>query len=84
MAHTWGAPTLEVPKEDKFRALFVERSLPGCMVVNATGQRFLNESGPYPEFQQAMYANHAQTAVARFPPGSCLMPNSAPTTRLAR
>ena len=59
MAHTWGAPTLEVPGEEKYRAMFVERSLPGCMVVNARGARFLNESGPYPEFQQAMYANHA-------------------------
>lgn len=64
MEHTWGAPTLHVPKEEKFRALFVERSLPGCMVVNARGERFLNESGPYPEFQQAMFANHAQTGGA--------------------
>ncbi|WP_245606918.1 FAD-binding protein [Simplicispira psychrophila] len=64
MAHTWGVPTLEVPKEEKFRPLFVERSMPGCMVVNARGERFLNESGPYPEFQQAMYANHAQTGGA--------------------
>lgn len=61
MAHTWGVPTLEVPKEEKFRPLFVERSMPGCMVVNARGERFLNESGPYPEFQQAMFANHAKT-----------------------
>jgi 3-oxosteroid 1-dehydrogenase len=61
MAHTWGVPTLMVPKEEKFRPLFVERSLPGCMVVNARGERFLNESGPYPEFQQAMFANHAST-----------------------
>lgn len=60
MSRTWGAPTLSVPKEDKFRALFVERSLPGCLVVNAMGQRFLNESCPYPEFQQAMYADHAR------------------------
>ena len=64
MAHTWGVPTLEVPKEEKFRPLFVERSLPGCMVVNALGRRFLNESGPYPEFQQAMFANHAKTGGA--------------------
>ncbi|MBS0391820.1 MAG: FAD-dependent oxidoreductase [Proteobacteria bacterium] len=64
MAHTWGAPTLFVPKEEKYRAMFVERSMPGCMVVNARGERFLNESGPYPEFQQAMYANHAQTGGA--------------------
>lgn len=64
LAHTWGAPTLQVPKEEKFRPLFVERSLPGCMVVNARGERFLNESGPYPEFQQAMFANHAATGGA--------------------
>lgn len=61
MAHTWGVPTMDVPKEEKFRPLFVERSLPGCMVVNARGERFLNESCPYPEFQQAMFANHAKT-----------------------
>ena len=59
MGLTWGVPTLEVPKEEKFRPLFVERSMPGCMVVNAQGRRFLNESGPYPEFQQAMFADHA-------------------------
>ena len=64
MGHTWGVPTMEVPKEEKFRPLFVERSMPGCMVVNARGERFLNESGPYPEFQQAMFANHAETGGA--------------------
>ncbi|MBS0465972.1 MAG: FAD-binding protein, partial [Proteobacteria bacterium] len=64
MEHSWGAPTLFVPKEEKYRAMFVERSMPGCMVVNARGERFLNESGPYPEFQQAMFANHAQTGGA--------------------
>ena len=89
MAHTWGAPTLFVPKEEKFRALFVERSMPGCMVVDARGERFLNESGPYPEFQQAMFARHQATGGAipawivfdarfrsRYPIGP-LMPGSA-------
>ena len=64
MAHSWGAPTLAVPKEEKFRALFIERSLPGCLVVNTRGERFVNESCPYPEFQQAMYADHARTGSA--------------------
>lgn len=59
MAHSWGVPTIDVPKEEKYRPLFVERSMPGCMVVNAQGKRFLDESGPYPEFQQAMFADHA-------------------------
>ena len=97
MEHTWGVPTMDVPKEEKFRPLFVERSLPGCMVVNARGQRFLNESGPYPEFQQAMYANHAETGGAipawivfdatfraNYPIGP-LMPGSAvPDSRLRK
>lgn len=64
MSHTWGAPTLFVPREEKYRALFVERSLPGCMVVNAKGDRFVNESCAYPEFQQAMFANNDQTGGA--------------------
>jgi 3-oxosteroid 1-dehydrogenase len=64
MGLTWGVPTLLVPKEEKYRPMFVERSMPGCMVVNARGERFLNESGPYPEFQQAMFANHAATGGA--------------------
>lgn len=64
MSHTWGAPTMSVPKEEKFRAIFVERSLPGCLVVNAKGQRFVNESCPYPEFQQAMYAEQERSGGA--------------------
>ena len=97
MEHTWGVPTMEVPKEEKFRPLFVERSMPGCMVVNARGERFLNESGPYPEFQQAMFANHAKTGGAipawivfdatfraNYPIGP-LMPGSAvPDSRLRK
>ena len=61
MGHTWGVPTLNVPGEEKFRGVFVERSMPGCMVVNARGERFVDESCPYPEFQQAIFADHART-----------------------
>lgn len=64
MQHSWGAPTLFVPKEEKYRAMFIERSLPGCLVVNGRGERFVNESCPYPEFQQAMYAEHGRTGAA--------------------
>lgn len=97
MAHTWGVPTLDVPKEEKFRPLFVERSLPGCMVVNARGERFLNESGPYPEFQQAMYANHAKTGGAipawivfdatfraNYPMGPLMPATAVPDSRLRK
>ena len=97
MAHTWGVPTLEVPKEEKFRPLFVERSLPGCMVVNARGERFLNESGPYPEFQQAMFANHAATGGAvpawivfdadfraKYPIGPLMPASAVPDSKMRR
>ena len=97
MEHTWGAPTLAVPKEEKFRALFVERSLPGCMVVNGLGERFLNESGPYPEFQQAMFANHAKTGSAipawivfdarfraNYPIGPMMPASAVPDSRLRK
>ena len=97
MEHTWGAPTLAVPKEEKFRAMFVERSLPGCMVVNGRGERFLNESGPYPEFQQAMFANHAKTGSAipawivfdarfrsKYPIGPMMPASAVPDSRLRK
>lgn len=64
MELSWGVPTVDVPGEETVRGVFVERSMPGCMVVNARGERFVDESCPYPEFQQAMIANHAATGGA--------------------
>ncbi|WP_027820197.1 FAD-dependent oxidoreductase [Paraburkholderia bannensis] len=65
MEHVWGAPTLRVAQEEKQRALFVERNLPGCVIVNGLGRRFVNEAAPYSEFVPAMYRDHAKT-------GACL------------
>ncbi|MFM0729789.1 FAD-dependent oxidoreductase [Paraburkholderia sediminicola] len=61
MEHVWGAPTVHVDHEEKQRALFVERNLPGCVVVNGLGKRFVNEAAPYSEFVPAMYRDHANT-----------------------
>ncbi|MFM0284346.1 FAD-dependent oxidoreductase [Paraburkholderia sediminicola] len=61
MEHVWGAPTVHVDHEEKQRALFVERNLPGCVLVNGLGKRFVNEAAPYSEFVPAMYRDHAQT-----------------------
>ncbi len=61
MEHVWGAPTVRVEHEEKQRALFVERNLPGCVVVNAHGKRFVNEAAPYSEFVPAMYRDHARS-----------------------
>lgn len=57
---TWGAPTVPVPGAAAAPALFVERSLPGCVAVNKAGKRFVNEAAPYTEFVYAMYRDHQQ------------------------
>ncbi|MCA8273936.1 FAD-binding protein [Burkholderia sp. AU30280] len=64
MAHVWGAPTVGVAGEEKQRALFVERNLPGCVIVNGLGKRFVNEAAPYSEFVPAMYRDHARTGAS--------------------
>lgn len=61
MEHVWGAPTVRVDGEEKQRALFVERNLPGCVIVNGHGRRFVNEAAPYSEFVPAMYRDHASS-----------------------
>ena len=61
MSHVWGAPTVKVGGEEKQRAIFVERALPGCIVVNGQGRRFVNEAAPYSEFVPAMYRDHERT-----------------------
>ncbi|WP_157216201.1 FAD-dependent oxidoreductase [Flavisphingomonas formosensis] len=52
----WWSPTITLPGEDRARALFTERSMPGAIVVNRAGQRFFNESTAYTAAAQAMFA----------------------------
>jgi len=51
----WWGPTITIKGEDRARALFTERSMPGAIVVNRQGQRFFNESVAYTTAVQAMY-----------------------------
>ena len=53
----WRAPALHVPGEDRARPLFIERSLPGAIIVNQAGQRYMNESSDYHLAGQAMIDN---------------------------
>ncbi|MCO7569502.1 FAD-binding protein [Pseudomonas chlororaphis] len=64
MDHAWWAPTTRVAGEEKQRALFVERTLPGCVLVNSAGQRFVNEAAPYTDIVYAMYQNNRAEAVS--------------------
>ncbi|TXS96144.1 FAD-binding protein [Parahaliea maris] len=55
MDEAWWGPTIRVQGEDRARMLFTERSMPGCILVNAKGARFVNESVAYTTAVQAMY-----------------------------
>lgn len=47
MQSAWAAPVFYVPGEDRGRLCTVERALPGCIMVNQKGQRYLNEAASY-------------------------------------
>jgi 3-oxosteroid 1-dehydrogenase len=51
---TWAAPVFHVPGEDRGRLCTIERALPGCIMVNQKGERFLNEAASYHITGQAM------------------------------
>lgn len=61
MDHAWWAPTIFVAGKEKRRALFVERALPGCAMVNRLGRRFVDEAAPYSDIVSSMYADQEKT-----------------------
>lgn len=63
----WWAPTIKVPGHDRQWGVLVERSLPGCVIVNKLGKRFANEAEPYLEFGNHMYEDNARTNGANVP-----------------
>ncbi|MFC6521088.1 FAD-dependent oxidoreductase [Undibacterium arcticum] len=60
MQYMWGVPALQVPGQPQAHPLFVERALPGSVVVDAKGKRFLNENIAYTDFVQIMYRKQAE------------------------
>lgn len=62
MDDAWWGPTTVVPGEPHARILVIEKSLPGSILVNKRGQRFVNEAAPYIDVVNAMYkTNSANT-----------------------
>ncbi len=43
----WAAPVFHVPGEDRGRLCTIERALPGCIMVNQSGTRYLNAAASY-------------------------------------
>jgi 3-oxosteroid 1-dehydrogenase len=53
MDDAWWGPAIPLTAGPYF--CLAERSLPGCVLVNSAGQRFVNESAPYVDTVHAMY-----------------------------
>jgi 3-oxosteroid 1-dehydrogenase len=58
MDDAWWGPSIPLPSGPYF--CLAERSLPGCLLVNAAGQRFVNESAPYVDAVHAMYDGNSE------------------------
>jgi 3-oxosteroid 1-dehydrogenase len=56
MDDAWWGPSIPLPSGPYF--CLAERSLPGCVLVNGAGQRFVNECAPYVDAVHAMYAGN--------------------------
>lgn len=56
MDDAWWGPSIPLTGGPYF--CLAERSLPGCIMVNAAGQRFVNEAAPYVDAVHAMYEGH--------------------------
>ena len=58
MDDAWWGPSIPLFSRPYF--VLAERSLPGCILVNGAGQRFVNESAPYVDAVHAMYDGHSE------------------------
>jgi 3-oxosteroid 1-dehydrogenase len=53
MDDSWWGPAIPIPGDPYF--CLAERTLPGGLMINAAGQRFVNEAGPYSDVVHSMY-----------------------------
>lgn len=60
MQSAWAAPVFYVPGEDRGRLCTIERALPGCVMVNQKGERYLNEAASYHVTGQDMARREAE------------------------
>lgn len=60
MDGAWWCTTLAVPGEPLPRLSIMEKSLPGCVVVDPQGKRISNESQNYMAYQREFFARHSK------------------------
>jgi len=58
MDEAWWGPAVKFPGDDRARFFVIELSLPGSVLVNRSGRRFVNEASPYGDKVAAMYAKN--------------------------
>ncbi|MBI2382544.1 MAG: FAD-dependent oxidoreductase [Gammaproteobacteria bacterium] len=94
---TWGTPSIMTPGARNATGIFMERQLPGCVMVDGQGRRFVNEAAPYTEIVYAMYRDHEKSGGAvpcwlifdadfrrKYPMGPMLPGSIQPDARLPR
>jgi len=62
MDEAWWGPAVKFPADDRARFFVIELSLPGSVLVNKQGRRFVNEAAPYGDKVAAMYAKNTPEA----------------------
>jgi len=56
---SWWGPAIPLPEEPYF--CLAERTLPGSLMVNSAGKRFVNEAAPYSDVVHVMYDKNGIT-----------------------
>jgi len=56
LQEAWWTPVIREPGEDAVWVMVIEKGLPGGIIVNSAGERFMNEAAPYNDVGKAMYA----------------------------
>ncbi|NUT36619.1 MAG: 3-oxosteroid 1-dehydrogenase [Hamadaea sp.] len=59
MEDAWWGPAIPLPDGPYF--CLAERTLPGTIMVNGAGRRFVNEAAPYSDVVHVMYDKHTAT-----------------------
>lgn len=66
MDQAWWCPVFMAAGDSGPRVIVMEKGMPGSILVDAAGRRFMNESSPYNDFVKGMYAAH-RTGTAAIP-----------------
>ncbi len=64
LEEAWWTPVLRVPAEGEVWVMVIEKGLPGGIIVNDAGERFMNEAAPYNDVGKAMFAANRPDAAS--------------------